>query len=92
MTIEMSPAGMSQTAMSRAASELDHCVLIGPPSTRRTQRAPEFLIVEAETAAEQAAYRALRRDVFVTEQGLFDGHDRDDVDDDPRTVVLLARG
>ena len=37
------------------------------------------------------AYRRLRRQVFVDEQGLFDGHDLDDRDDDPRTVVLVAR-
>lgn len=36
------------------------------------------------------AYRALRRDVFVDEQGLFAGHDLDRVDDDPRTEVLVA--
>lgn len=70
------------------ASELDRCVLVGPPRARP----PAFLVVEAGTAAEHAAFRALRRDVFVDEQGLFDGHDGDDVDDDPRTVVLLARG
>ncbi|TCK21700.1 MSMEG_0567/sll0787 family protein [Pseudonocardia endophytica] len=38
-----------------------------------------------------AAYRALRRSVFVHEQGLFDGDsDVDDHDADPRAVVLLA--
>jgi putative N-acetyltransferase (TIGR04045 family) len=36
-------------------------------------------------------YRALRRDVFVAEQGLFLRSDADEVDDDPRTVVLVAR-
>jgi putative N-acetyltransferase (TIGR04045 family) len=36
------------------------------------------------------AYRLIRRDVFVREQGLFAGRDDDDVDDDPRTVVLVA--
>lgn len=36
------------------------------------------------------AYWDLRRDVFVAEQGLFPGSDRDDVDDDPRTIVLVA--
>ncbi|WP_159796280.1 MSMEG_0567/sll0787 family protein [Puerhibacterium puerhi] len=37
-----------------------------------------------------ADYRALRRDVFVGEQGLFAGDDHDRVDDDPRTEVLVA--
>jgi putative N-acetyltransferase (TIGR04045 family) len=39
------------------------------------------------------AHRALRRDVFVEEQGLFGGSrtDLDDTDTDPRAVVLLAR-
>ncbi|MCT2086011.1 GNAT family N-acetyltransferase [Microbacterium enclense] len=40
--------------------------------------------------ARTRAYRALRRDVFVDEQGLFAANDRDDIDDDPRTVVLVA--
>jgi putative N-acetyltransferase (TIGR04045 family) len=37
------------------------------------------------------AYRALRRDVFVAEQGLFVRSDADGFDDDPRTIVLIAR-
>ncbi|GGM43839.1 MSMEG_0567/sll0787 family protein [Promicromonospora citrea] len=37
-----------------------------------------------------AAYRTLRRDAFVVEQGLFAGQDRDRVDDDERTEVLVA--
>ncbi|HEY4005926.1 MAG TPA: MSMEG_0567/sll0787 family protein [Pseudonocardia sp.] len=60
-------------------------LLIGAPP--RAQR----LIVERADAAGVAAYRALRRDVFVAEQGLFAGHDLDDLDDDPRTIVLVAR-
>lgn len=40
--------------------------------------------------AQVTAYRAIRSDVFVDEQGLFDRHDHDDIDDDPRTVVLVA--
>lgn len=50
-----------------------------------------FVVVPAESPAELAAYRALRREVFVAEQGLFAGSDADDVDDDPRTRVLIAR-
>ncbi|MGH3249403.1 MAG: MSMEG_0567/sll0787 family protein, partial [Trebonia sp.] len=50
-----------------------------------------FEISRADDAASLASYRWLRRNVFVDEQGLFDHDDRDDFDDDPRTVVLLAR-
>src|SRR6185437_9596029 len=42
-------------------------------------------------AAGRAAYQRIRREVFVTEQGLFARSDRDDRDDDPRTIVLVAR-
>jgi putative N-acetyltransferase (TIGR04045 family) len=51
---------------------------------------PQWLIAVAE-GAELAAYRKLRREVFVAEQGLFACDDSDDVDDDPRCVVLVAR-
>ncbi len=61
-------------------------VLLGPSSHQRT--AP---LVERADRAAVLAYRALRRDVFVDEQGLFAGSDADEVDDDPRTVVLVAR-
>jgi predicted GNAT family N-acyltransferase len=37
-------------------------------------------------------YHRLRHRVFIDEQRLFTGSDRDDRDDDPRTVVLQARG
>ncbi|MDF2989912.1 MAG: synthase [Microbacterium sp.] len=61
-------------------------VLTGAP------RAPEALawVIRVADAADLAAYRAIRRDVFVGEQGLFAGTDHDDIDDDPRTVVLVA--
>ena len=49
---------------------------------------PAFTILPTSDRAE---YHALRRRVFVDEQGLFDGHDLDDRDDDLRTVVLVAR-
>jgi len=52
------------------------------------ERPPAFHI---EQATDPAAYRALRTRVFVEEQGLFAGHDRDERDEDPRTVVLVAR-
>jgi putative N-acetyltransferase (TIGR04045 family) len=52
---------------------------------------PAWTIERAEDAATIAGYYRLRRMVFVAEQGLFAGSDLDDVDDDPRTVVLVAR-
>ncbi|MEV4351012.1 MSMEG_0567/sll0787 family protein [Actinoplanes sp. NPDC049596] len=45
-----------------------------------------------ERADDPEEYHRLRARVFVEEQGLFAGSDRDERDDDPRTVVLLARG
>lgn len=76
--------------MTRLRADLvDDVVLAGP--SRAAPALEGFVVVRAESAAELAAYRALRREVFVHEQGLFTGSDLDDVDDDPRTVVLLAR-
>ncbi|MCV7421916.1 GNAT family N-acetyltransferase [Mycobacterium yunnanensis] len=49
-----------------------------------------FLIRRAEGDADLTAYRRLRHDAFVVDQHLFSGSDADDVDDDPRTVVLVA--
>jgi putative N-acetyltransferase (TIGR04045 family) len=66
----------------------DLLALLGDAATRR--RLTPFEITRASGAAELEAYRRLRRRVFVDEQGLFDD-DHDDFDDDPRTVVLLAR-
>jgi putative N-acetyltransferase (TIGR04045 family) len=56
----------------------------------RTHVAPEYLIREADGQVELAGYRRLRRESFVDEQQLFAYSDADDVDDDPRTVVLVA--
>ena len=68
---------------------IDHGILTG---TRPGHVAapPMWLVVQAGPT-ELTDYRRLRREVFVREQGLFDVSDRDDVDDDPRTVVLVAR-
>jgi putative N-acetyltransferase (TIGR04045 family) len=41
-------------------------------------------------AAELAAHHRIRRAVFVVEQGLFDGTDADEHDDDPATVHVLG--
>ena len=55
------------------------------------QSLPPFQIEPAGDGADLAAYHALRHRVFVEQQGLFTGHDNDAHDEDPRTVVLLAR-
>jgi len=55
------------------------------------QRLRQFRIEPATDRDALAAYRQLRHQVFVEEQGLFARHDIDDYDDDPRTVVLLGR-
>ena len=54
--------------------------------------APAFRIEQAADPADVAAYHRLRHQAFVAEQGLFATDDRDQVDADPRTVVLIARG
>jgi putative N-acetyltransferase (TIGR04045 family) len=64
-------------------------VLLGAPAPAAAR--PAWTVDVATGGADLTAYRRLRRDVFVTEQGLFAGTDRDDVDDDERTVVLVAR-
>jgi putative N-acetyltransferase (TIGR04045 family) len=43
-----------------------------------------------EGPAELALHHRIRRLVFVEEQGLFDRDDRDERDDDPRTVHVLG--
>lgn len=48
-----------------------------------------WTIVESNRAQKQE-YLRLRQDVFVAEQGLFAGTDRDETDDDPRAIVLVA--
>jgi putative N-acetyltransferase (TIGR04045 family) len=70
------------TVAYRASSGLGEA-LLGQPARR-----PDFRI---ELATDRSAYHQLRTRVFVHRQGLFTGHDRDDRDDDPRTLVLLAR-
>lgn len=66
----------------------DILALLGDRST--LARHPAFQIRQADGRAELAAYHRLRREVFVGEQQLFDGHDLDGRDADPRTVVLVA--
>ncbi|RDH77076.1 AIR synthase [Mycolicibacterium moriokaense] len=54
-----------------------------------TRPPPGYLIHPAQ-GRELDEYRRLRRHEFVVEQGLFAGSDRDELDDDPRAVVLVA--
>ncbi|MGY0536323.1 MSMEG_0567/sll0787 family protein [Nocardioides sp. YJ-D4] len=68
---------------------LDDVILTG--AVRRSPSLEGYTVFRAETAGDLEAYLRLRREVFVTEQGLFAGSDVDDVDDDPRRIVLLAR-
>lgn len=68
---------------------IDDVILAG--AVRRSPSLEGYTVVRAETAADMTAYLGLRREVFVNEQGLFPGSDLDDVDDDPRRIVLLAR-
>lgn len=44
----------------------------------------------ALTAAELAWHHQIRKQVFVTEQGVFDGHDQDEHDRDPATVHVVG--
>ncbi|MBB2899337.1 putative N-acetyltransferase (TIGR04045 family) [Kineococcus radiotolerans] len=64
---------------------LEVSILSGLP-----RQVPRFR-VEVASPQDEAAYLTLRRDVFVGEQGLFTGDDRDETDDDPRRRVLVAR-
>lgn len=66
-------------------------VLAGTPRRRAGQvdGAPH-VIVETDDPVLLAGYHRLRHDAFVRDQGLFAASDRDAVDDDPRTRVLVA--
>ncbi|MCG0284953.1 MSMEG_0567/sll0787 family protein [Streptomyces sp. PSAA01] len=77
------------TAPPVADGPVDILALLGDRST--LARRPAFHIEQAAGKTELAAYRRLRRDAFVYEQGLFTGHDLDDRDADSRTIVLVAR-
>ncbi|RSM85698.1 AIR synthase [Kibdelosporangium aridum] len=69
-------------------AETDVLILLG--DRQSLQRRPEFHIEQCADRVSLAEYRALRRRVFVEEQGLFDD-DLDHYDEDPRTVILVAR-
>ena len=71
-------------------------VLVGTP--RHRAGAPDLrepredhVIVECDDAVALAGYHRLRADAFVHRQGLFEVSDLDEVDEDSRTRVLVAR-
>ncbi|WP_338888181.1 MSMEG_0567/sll0787 family protein [Rhodococcus sovatensis] len=64
--------------------------LAGLSGTVSSVEPAKFLIQPCASSGQLDAYRRLRRDIFVAEQGLFAGSDHDDVDDDSRAVVLIA--
>ena len=69
------------------AGSRDLAILTGP---RPVASPAAFLIQPARDTEELTQYRALRHQAFVVRQALFKGSDRDEMDDDPRTVVLCA--
>nr|WP_254189740.1 MSMEG_0567/sll0787 family protein [Nocardia noduli] len=69
------------------APSLDYCVLSGH---REPAEPPSGYLIGPADDRRLAEYRAMRRENFVVEQGLFAGSDSDDIDDDPRTTVLVA--
>lgn len=74
--------------MTGVAAVTDILALLGDAPT--LARRPPFTIGEAD-GDEVDEYRRVRIAVFVAEQGLFPADDGDELDADPRTVVLVAR-
>lgn len=70
--------------------DVDRVILTGRAHPPRLTPVDPYVVGPA-AGGELAAYGRLRREVFVDEQRLFAGSDRDDVDDDPRTQVIVAR-
>ena len=60
------------------------------PSRCSWPEAPALLCRPVQGADERAAHHRIRREVFVAEQGLFAGSDRDARDDDPATMHVLG--
>lgn len=67
---------------------LDVPVITGTSLRTRVDRSA--WTIERATRAQIEAYRAIRRDVFVAEQGIFERDDTDRIDEDPRTIVLVC--
>jgi AIR synthase-related protein len=79
-----------QIAYRKSPATADGRIIAGPRALRAVPQ-PARWVEPADDPATLAAYRALRREVFVAAQGLFDRDDADEVDTDPRTIVLVAR-
>jgi putative N-acetyltransferase (TIGR04045 family) len=84
-------AGGALLTYPEAVREADGDILALLGDRNTLARRPDFLVEQAADRAAHGAYRRLRREAFVREQGLFDGDDLDARDEDPRTVVLVAR-
>jgi putative N-acetyltransferase (TIGR04045 family) len=83
--------GLDGGIMVPAAAHAPPADPAGLSGRRQATRDPgPTVVVRRAEATDRAAYRALRRTVFVDEQGLFSGHDLDDVDAGQATVVLVA--
>lgn len=59
-------------------------------SDRELARPPEVSCRAVASASEMTEHHRIRREVFVLEQGLFDGSDADAYDADPATVHLVG--
>ncbi|HEX3825881.1 MAG TPA: MSMEG_0567/sll0787 family protein [Sporichthyaceae bacterium] len=81
---------MYQIAYREPSPTADGRIIAGPRALRAVPH-PARWVEPADGPTTLAAYRALRREVFVAAQGLFDRDDADEVDSDPRTIVLVAR-
>jgi putative N-acetyltransferase (TIGR04045 family) len=66
-------------------------VLTALGGPRAVHSIDDLLITPADGMPDLTAYRHLRHEAFVADQGLFAGSDLDDVDEQPDVVVLLAR-
>jgi putative N-acetyltransferase (TIGR04045 family) len=81
------PLATATIASRNAPMHLDRAGLAGSPAV---DAGPAWTVSRADGAA-QRRYHELRRAVFVEEQALFAGSDRDDVDGATGTIVLVAR-
>lgn len=71
-------------------SRADVVECLGGPGPRPFGPAPFLILAVASDDARHARYRALRRQAFVEQQGLFAGSDEDDHDAAPQTCSLVA--
>ncbi|HZE67108.1 MAG TPA: MSMEG_0567/sll0787 family protein [Sporichthyaceae bacterium] len=83
---------MYQVSYRPAPVDGDGSIIAGVRHLRSVPDAtPSWTVEPAADIAEREAYHRLRHAVFVEAQGLFTDDDRDEIDADPRTVVLVAR-